>query len=109
MELWFDEIGCGRDFGAVCDPPTDLKRLDPDGERGMEVWFRAYDTSVAAAYNNRDKMLHDNGIGFDCEIRIEFAEGPSGEDIYMFGFTAQNEEEAERLLQVAADALHGEE
>ena len=106
MKLWFDSCGDGRDFAAVCDPPESLMALDPDGERGMEVWFRAYDTSVAAAYNNRDSMLHEHGIEFDCEVRIEFAEGCSGEDIYLAGFTAQNEQEAERLLQIAADALY---
>lgn len=105
MELWFDQCGTGRDFAAVCGSPNNLKALDPDDERGMEVWFRAYDTSVAAAYSERDRMLHENGIEFDCEVRIEFAEGCSGEDIYIAGFTAQDKQEAERLLQIAADAL----
>jgi len=106
MELFFDQGGAGRDFCAVCDLPESLRALDPDGEREGEVWFRAYDTSVAAGWNGRDLALHNSGIEFDCEVSIQFAVGSSGEDIYLFGFTAQDRQEAERLLQTAADALY---
>ena len=107
MRLQFDSCGDGRDFAAVCDPPESLRALDPDGERGMEVWFRAYDTMVAAEYNQCSQLLLDEGYEFDCEIKIEFAEEPTGHDIVLHDyFAAHDKKEAEYLLQAAADALY---
>lgn len=101
MELFFESDN-GHDFKAVCDLPDCLKALDPDGERGGYVCFQAFDTSFDTDYPI-DRLLLENGFEFDCEVLIWF---DNGDGISLYDFAAHDRREAERLLQVAADALY---
>lgn len=112
MKLDFYSSDYGEDFEAMSDWPNDWPHdIEwPDGYMDYmfcDVWFKAYDTSFKA--NDEDAMLFEQGYLFNCIVRIRYyTTGLYCED-GLAKFHARNREEAERLLQVAADALYGEE
>jgi len=106
MILMFEECDFYDDFEAICDPPDDWLALDPDDRLEMFVWFKAYDSS--ACWGPRDSDLKANGYEYDCLAWVEF--GYMGHREYLMeNVKARTREEAERLLQLAADALYGKE
>jgi len=112
MKLNFDACDVGRDFEACCDLPGIWAESSNDPcslyQRAF-IWFKAYDLLVGP-YTKDDARLRAEGYEFSCLVRIrsDWANiGAIDEDLGVFG--ARDMEEAERLLQVAADALYGEE
>lgn len=98
MELVFSECNYGEDFESVEYVPEGW----PVGEDAF-IWFKAYDTSFCET--ERETELHDAGFEFDCLVWLEHrCMGPR--DYLMESTGARNKQEAERLLQVAADALY---
>lgn len=109
MKLYFDEGGMSGDFNAVCNPPKDWPATyDEFGEPSIDVWFRAYATRYGAAKGyGRDYELWTAGYDYDCYVEVST---PTCFNEYELAhFAAKDETEAERLLQVAADALYGKE
>jgi len=107
--LDFDEAGLRGDFCAVCNPPKDWPvTYDEWGEQTIEIWFWAYATEPNARKGyGKDYELWVAGYGYDCYVDVAT---PAFLDAYNLAhFSARDSEEAERLLQVAADALYGEE
>ena len=105
MKLMFDEGGVAGDFNACCDPPRDWMELDPDDELGLFIWFRAYTTDTPM--NGHGEELAADGYAYDCYVEVETNECWCAYELAHF--RARDTEEAERLLQAAADALYGEE
>ena len=110
MKLYFDDCYCGEDFEAYCDLPEDWYGGDDMSDlfNNGFIWFKAYDTAEVP-YDMTEEFAKD-GYAFECIVRFQYdpACGPyHEEDLAIFG--ARDREEAERLLQVAADALYGEE
>lgn len=109
MKLNFDDCCFLRDFETWCDIPNGW--VDGwDDPINWQVWFKAYD--CANRTNGTETRYWDDGYEFDCIVELIC------DPIYGNGITAQwklaefparNEKEAERLLQVAADALYGKE
>ena len=104
MELWFDEGSMTGDFNACCDPPDDWRALDPDDERGIFIWFRAYTTRHFMS--NREETLWMRGYGYDCFVEVEVDDDWCAYELAHF--SARDAEEAERLLQACADAIYEE-
>ena len=112
MELHFYESGCGRDFEALSHWPegwpSDIEY--PDGYLDYidpEVKFKAYETAQKEL--DWDVELHESGFEFRCEVRFLYATtGLWCEDI-LIEFPAKDEEDAKRLLTLAAEAFYGEE
>lgn len=112
MKLDFYESGYGEDFEAAADWPKgwphDIEY--PDGYMDYmdgDVWFKAYDTSLKE--NDEDVDLFRQGYLFNCNVRIRYyTTGLYCED-GLAKFPARDKEEAERLLEIAADALYGKE
>ena len=103
-KLYFEHSGYGCDFEAAEYWP---KGWPHDNYMDSDVWFKAHDTSLKE--NDRDAELFEQGYLFNCEVRIRYyTSGLYCEDP-LANFPARDQEEAERLLQVAADALYGEE
>lgn len=111
-KLHFEDSDYGEDFECACDWPEDWPHdiEYPDGYIDYmdgDVWFKAYDTSLKE--NDEDATLFEQGYLFNCYVRIRYyTTGLYCED-GLAKFPARDKEEAERLLQVAADALYGEE
>lgn len=107
MRLQFDEGGERGDFNAVVAPPRDWPvTYDDWGLPEIDVWFRAYTTKVDAGRGEgRDYELWADGYDYDCYVE---ASTPTCFNEYEIAhFPARSREEAERLLQVAADAIYG--
>jgi len=111
-ELDFYNTEYGEDFEAITDWPKgwphDLK--SPDGYVDYsdgDVWFKAYDTSFKA--NHEDAELFERGYQFNCIVRIRYYTTSLYCKDVLAKFPAKDRAEAERLLQIAADALYGEE
>jgi len=105
MELVFDEGGCTGDFNAVCDPPDYWKKFDPDGEDELEIWFRAYTTQHELTPS--EATLRELGYGYECFVEVSTRR--CFNDVELARFRAKDRAEAERLLQLAANAIYGEE
>lgn len=105
MKLWFDEGGMTGDFNACCNPPEDWMELDPNDELEMFVWFRAYTTKHLMS--SREEHLLEQGFEYDCFVEVETAR--CFNEYELAHFPARDVEEAECLLQIAADALYGKE
>jgi len=106
MKLWFDEGGMTGDFNAVCDPPKDWKEACPSWEDDeLEIWFRAYTTKHRTTQHEIE--LHSRGVVYECFIEVSTRS--CFNDIELAHFVTKDREEAERLLQLAADAIYGEE
>lgn len=112
FKLDFQSSDYGEDFEYVYDWPRDwpcsIEHTDGsiDYDDG-DVWFKAYDTSFKE--NDEDAELFELGYLFNCIVRIRYyTTGLYCEDV-LAKFPAKDKEEAEHLLQVAADALYGEE
>ena len=91
------------DFCAVCDPPDDWKAVCSrwqDDE--IEIWFRAYTTTHRTTQHEID--LYEQGIGYECFVEV--SDSACWKDIGLAHFFAENDKEAEHLLQVAADAQY---
>ena len=112
MKLHFYPSGCGRDFEALghwpegwpCNieyPDGSLDYIDP------EVKFKAYETAQREL--PWDRQLDGMGIEFRCEVRFLYDTTSLWCENVLIAFTAKDKHEAERLLQIAADALYGEE
>ncbi len=117
-KLYFEHSGYGCDFEAAeywpKGWPHDIEY--PDGYMDYmdgDVWFKAYDTSLKE--NERDAELFEQGYLFNCEVRVRYYTSgfPVQALLYcedpLASFPARDQEEAERLLQVAADALYRKE
>ena len=97
----------GDDFEAMLDWPKDWPTDQTQRGEFEDVWFKAYDTSLKE--NDEDTELFERGYLFNCCVRIRYYESGRYCEDYIAKFPAKDKEEAERLLQVAADALYGEE
>ena len=109
MKLHFDDCCWLRDFEAWCDVPRGW--VDGwDDPRNWQIWFKAYDCEKE--FNDTEAEYRQRGYEFDCVVQLICdpidGSGMTAEWV-LAEFPARNEEEAERLLQVAADALYGEE
>ena len=112
FKLDFQSCDYGEDFEYVYNWPKGWPH-DVEYEDGSvdyvdgDVWFKAYDTSLKE--NEEDAGLFEQGYLFNCTVRLRYyTTGLYCED-FLAKFPAKDREEAERLLQVAADALYGEE
>ena len=110
--LDFYDSDYGRDFEAVCywpeSWPHDIEYQDGSMDyMDGDVWFKAYDTSLKE--NDEDARLFEHGYLFNCIVRIRYYTTSLYCEDVLAKFPARDKEEAERLLQVAADALYGEE
>ena len=100
MKLIFDDCDYYRDFEACCDLPEWWDATDEECQRYW-MWFKAYD--ITHREDLHEEELADKGYEFECEVvladnwltHIEIAK-----------LLARNKEEAEQLLQLAADALY---
>jgi len=106
MKLWFDEGGLTGDFNAVCDPPDDWKAAYPSWQDDeLEIWFRAYTTEHRATQHEIE--LYSRGVGYECFVEVSTRS--CWNEIELAHFCTVDAKEAERMLQIAADALYGEE
>ena len=109
LALDFQSCDYGEDFEYVYDWPESWPQNieHPDGYMDYmdgDVWFKAYDTSLCA--NEEDKELFEQGYLLNCVVRLRYyTTGLYCED-GLAKFPARDKEEAERLLQAAADALY---
>ena len=105
MKLWFDECYDG-DFEAYCDLPDDWADEESPLRQDGFIWFKAYNTGIDDGYDQTTRF-REEGYAYECLIRYQY-DPPCGpyheEDLAVFG--AHTREEAERLLQVAADAIY---
>lgn len=107
MNLWFDECYSDGDFEAYCDLPDDWADEDSPLREDGYIWFKAYSTGIEDDYDQTARFRAE-GYAYECLIRYQYdpPHGPYREiDIATFG--ASSREEAERLLQTAADAIYG--
>lgn len=106
MELHFDDCFYLRDFesfGSVPDGWVD----DPEN---WYVRFKAYD--CVNCENGTETDYWERWFDFDCEVKLvcdPFDGNGMTAEWVLAEFPAKDEKEAERLLQVAADALYGRE
>ena len=99
MKLYFEELHDGHGIQSICDPPSDWKADPEDGYVG----FNAYELGYWAF--SYEKHLIDEGYEYIC--CIEFV---TDDDVLSVGeFPARDEDDAVRLLQLAADSLYEEE
>lgn len=110
MKLWFDSCDWGDDFEAYCDLPKDWYGEDDTSDlyNNGFIWFKAYDLAAGGDFDAAKMM--ERGCRFECLVRFQYDPpcGPYDEET-LAEFYAKDKEEAERLLQIAADALYGEE
>lgn len=107
VRLDFYDSDYGKDFEAMTDWPDGWPHEITDDGLLDDVWFKAYDTSLKET--NEDTTLYERGYLFNCIVRVRYyTAGLYCEDV-LAKFPAKNKDDAERLLQIAADALHGEE
>lgn len=107
MKLDFYDSNYGEDFEAMTDWPGGWPHESEDGRAFDDVWFKAYDTSFKE--NDEDAELFEQGYLFNCIVRTRnYTPSLYCEDV-LAKFPAKDKEEAERLLQIAADALYREE
>ena len=108
MELYFEDCDYGEDFESLCDIPEDWYGGDDMSAlyNNSFIWFKAYDTSMCEL--SREEELYAQGYGFDCYVWLE-VEYMGKREYLLDGVPARDRAEAERLLQLAADALYGEE
>ena len=109
MKLIFEWCDYGDDFETYCDLPDDwADEYSPLRDDGF-IWFKAYDTEIEGSYDKTDRFRAE-GYKYECLVRFQY-DPPCGpyheEDLAVFG--AHTREEAEHLLQVAANALYGKE
>lgn len=109
MKLFFDECYWLGDFEAWCDVSSGW--VDGwDDPINWQVWFKAYDCEKQI--NDTETEYWEQRYEFDCVVRLicdPFGSNGMTAEWVLAEFPAKNVEEAERLLQVAADALYGEE
>ena len=110
MMLDFYDSDYGQDFEACWDWPEGWpQNIEfPDGSMEYtdgDVWFKAYDTSLLEA--DEDIALFEQGYLFNCYVRLRYNPPSPYCDDVLAHFPAHDKEEAERLLQLAADALYG--
>ena len=107
MMLDFYDSDYGKDFEACWDWPEGWPHEDELEYLEDNIWFKAYDTSLCETKN--DIALFEQGYLFDCIVRAcYYTPNLYCEDV-LARFPARTREEAERLLQLAADALYEEE
>lgn len=105
--LDFYDSDYGEDFEACCYWPKDWPHEHEDGLVFDDVWFKAYDTSLKE--NDEDTALFEQGYLFNCIVRVRYYTPSLYCEDGLAKFPAHDKEEAERLLQLAADALYEEE
>ena len=103
MELRFYDTGYLRDFYTDLDAPKGWAPNDDE----WYVDFRAYDCTHCES--ERERLIYEDGYEFECTVYLRFdplfSEGCFHE-WELANFNAVSIEEAERLLQVAANALY---
>ena len=109
MRLHFDDCAWLRDFEAWRDVPRGW--VDGwDDPANWQVWFKAYDCQQMTCETETDYW--ERGYGFRCLVNL-VCDPIEGNGVYaewvLGEFPARDVCEAERLLQVAADALYGKE
>lgn len=106
MKLVFYEGWSLGHTEAVCDPPESWMPFEKVEELELFIRFDSYELSEWAMGEDEIEML-DNGFNYVCLVGIEY--GKTDDFEVLAKFPAKTEQEAERLLQVAADALYGKE
>lgn len=82
----------------------------PDGPMDSDdcgIWFRAFNTSLLETVE--DIAFREQGYLFRCIVYASYATTNTYYEDVLARFPAHDKEEAERLLQVAANALYEEE
>ena len=113
MELRFHDSGWFNDFEDDGDWPAgwphDIEYPDGSFDYGEPyVKFKAYD--LTNDWNNLEEYewaLCEQGYEFNCEVKLCYVTPALFCEDVIAHFPARDKEEAERLLQVAADALYG--
>lgn len=105
MMLDFYDSNYGEDFEACWDWPKDWPHKCDDANCYGDVWFKAYDVSLCE--RSDDDRLLERGYLFDCYVFVRYSAPEWYWEDDLAHFPAHDKEEAERLLQLAADALYG--
>ena len=101
MKLLFEDCDYYRDFEACCDLPEWWNATDEDYYT-YYIWFKAYDTTHHE--DEHEERLHKSGYEFECCVFLAWQTGLMRDEIATF--PARDKKDAERLLQLAADALY---
>ena len=106
MKLVFYEGWYRGHAEAVCDPPESWMPFEKAEEIELFIHFDSYELSEWAIGEDEDEML-DNGFKYICLVGVEY--GKTDDFEILAKFPAKTNQEAERLLQIAADAIYEEE
>ena len=110
--LDFYDSDYGRDFEVSCNIPYDWCPGAWDAPDSIywksSIWFKAYDVNAGTEYDETERFRNE-GYEFECLIRLELNRDGHSELTELAKFGARNIDEAERLLQAAADAIFEEE